>query len=63
MGRFDDALYAAANADDPRVGQSFEANKTSSRQRIAATRATILRFLQAVDDESLTVLELREELE
>lgn len=61
--RFDDAIYAAANADDPRVGSSRDAHTVSSQQRIAATRATILRFLQAIEDESLTVLEIREELE
>lgn len=63
--RFDDAIYAAANAEDPRVGakSTWTGHQISTQKRIAATRATILRFLQAIEDESITVLEMREELE
>lgn len=66
MGRFDDAVYAAANAGDHHVsigGYGKKTREVSSSHRVAAARETILRFLQAIDDESVTVLELREELE
>lgn len=63
-GRFEEAIAAAANAGDPSMGKStWEGHQTSSARRISATRATILRFLQAIEDEGVTVLELREELE
>lgn len=65
MSRLEDAIYAAANAEDPRVGakSTWTGHQVSTKARIDATRATILRFLQAVEDESITVLEMREELE
>lgn len=66
-GRFDDAVYAAANAGDINVstGRGYRKKilEVSSERRVTTARETILRFLQAIEDESITVLELREELE
>lgn len=64
MGKFDDALYNAANADDTGLGTYMDLNKRqhTSDRRVSAVRATILRFLEGVD-EDVTVLELRQDLE
>jgi len=61
MGEVMDAVEVAAGSGDGAIMESG-AHRCVSAGRIAATRNTILRFLQNVPEE-MTALELREAIE
>lgn len=63
MSDVTDAIEIAANAGDPNVGASRSAHATSSRHRVNTVRAIIMRFLEAIPDESLTVHDMRRAIE
>lgn len=48
-----DALYSAAESDDGRINgdHSIDAPATSSRRRIAVTKNTVQRFLEALPED------------
>lgn len=58
-----DALYNAANSGDKfkQLKGSWGETSTSDRERVAATRRTLIRFLEDLDGD-LSVAELREAL-
>ncbi|CAD5274817.1 hypothetical protein BOSE62_130689 [Bosea sp. 62] len=61
-GEVTDAVEVAAGSGDGAIMESSAAHRSVSAGRLAATRNTILRFLQNVP-EGMTALELREAIE
>lgn len=59
----EEAIEAAASAGNETVGGAFVKSRAPAAEAIARARNVIRRFLQSLPDESMTVLDLRTELD
>lgn len=57
------AIEAAACAGNDQIGSIFNDQTVPTGRAIGRARNTVSRFLDAIEDESLTVLELRQALD
>lgn len=58
-----DAVEAAASAGNEEIGSIFGERTVPSARAVGRARNIVSRFLEALEDESLTVLELRQALD